>query len=285
MVKIQRTFYPGDQWLYFRIYTGIKTADSILINLESVLSQLKKKNIISEWFFIRYHDPDFHIRLRILLTDINHIGHAIIQCNKRLKKACNDSLINRIEIGTYQRELERYRKKDIDLSEKLFSIDSECIVSILSYLQKKDENLRWQTALVLADRFFDDLKYDLEKKHSCINQLSDAYKREFGYNMYNSKQLNQIYRDRKTQIESAIKKGESQKNPDFIMINKILARKSQQLKRLIKDVKDTSTANIPSHIHMSMNRIFRSQARTHELLIYDFLSRFYKSEIAKQKYN
>ena len=28
----KRTFIPGSEWIYYKIYTGIKTADSILKN-------------------------------------------------------------------------------------------------------------------------------------------------------------------------------------------------------------------------------------------------------------
>ena len=41
---------------------------------------------------------------------------------------------------------------------------------------------------------------------------------------------------------------------------------------------------IGSHIHMSLNRIFRSENRLHELIIYDFMTRYYKSKIAQNKY-
>jgi thiopeptide-type bacteriocin biosynthesis protein len=40
-------------------------------------------------------------------------------------------------------------------------------------------------------------------------------------------------------------------------------------------------ALLTSMIHMTMNRWFRNKNRLHELVIYDFLSRYYTSEIAK----
>ena len=39
-----------------------------------------------------------------------------------------------------------------------------------------------------------------------------------------------------------------------------------------------------SYIHMLINRLFKSKQRLHEMVIYDFLFRYYKSEIAKKKY-
>jgi hypothetical protein len=36
---------------------------------------------------------------------------------------------------------------------------------------------------------------------------------------------------------------------------------------------------------MMLNRLFRSKNRLHELVLYDFMNRYYKSELAKEKYN
>lgn len=35
---------------------------------------------------------------------------------------------------------------------------------------------------------------------------------------------------------------------------------------------------------MTMNRLFKSKNRLHELVIYNFLFRYYKAEIGKNKY-
>ncbi len=40
---------------------------------------------------------------------------------------------------------------------------------------------------------------------------------------------------------------------------------------------------ISSYSHMSMNRIFKSKQRTYELVIYDMLQRFFKSQSARNK--
>ena len=63
---IQRKFIPGSQWLYFKIYTGVKTADEVLAHtIRPFLRELYAERWIDGSFFIRYNDPDFHIRLRL----------------------------------------------------------------------------------------------------------------------------------------------------------------------------------------------------------------------------
>jgi hypothetical protein len=38
-----------------------------------------------------------------------------------------------------------------------------------------------------------------------------------------------------------------------------------------------------SYLHMFANRLLRSQARAHELVLYDFLSRLYESRLARRE--
>lgn len=64
MNKIHRTFIPGSQWVYIKLYTGEKTADDLLIQvIAPVIKKVQKAQHIKKWFFIRYSDPDFHLRI------------------------------------------------------------------------------------------------------------------------------------------------------------------------------------------------------------------------------
>ena len=47
--------------------------------------------------------------------------------------------------------------------------------------------------------------------------------------------------------------------------------------------KDILYSFLKSHIHMMINRLFRTQQRTYELVIYDCLSRYYSSFLARNK--
>lgn len=278
-----RTFYPGDEWLYVKIYAGVKTVDKIITNIiYKIFKKAVQEKLAAKCFFIRYSDPDFHLRIRFLIEDKKNIGEVISLCNSKLKKYCSEGLISRIEIATYEREIERYGSKHMDISESFFAIDSEYIIQLLRYLLQKDENYRWMTALKLINSLFNDIGYDLDRKYDYITKMSESFKTEFGFNMYNSKQLNNIYRDRKKQVESSLRMNDQ--DPVLTETDKIIRKRSKAIKKLLSTGELFPDNNISSYIHMSMNRLFRSKNRVHELLIYDFLSRYYKSEIAKLKY-
>ena len=63
---MDRFYLLGSKWLYLKIYTGIKVGEDLLIkDIYPIVIQLKKKGYVSEFFFIRYSDPDFHFRVHI----------------------------------------------------------------------------------------------------------------------------------------------------------------------------------------------------------------------------
>ncbi len=288
MNKIQRTFIPGDEWIYFKIYTGIKTADFILTDyIYRIIKKLQKEKLISKWFFIRYADPDFHLRFRILVEDKKDIGYVITLVSSQLRSGYNNSHIRKIELSTYVRELERYGFKTMNTAESIFWIDSECLLSLIKLLNRNEESIRWESALILIDSMLDDAKFSLEEKLNCLNSISISFKAEFGFNMHNSKQLNHIYRSKRTAIESILK---NKDNTELhCSIRQVVNKRSNNLYLFFDDIQESgkkiSLNNyLHSFIHMSMNRLFRSKNRTYELLIYDFLSRYYKSEVAKQNF-
>ena len=99
MSAIQRTFIPGSQWVYIKLYTGEKTADDILINVISlIIKKLQKKQYTEKWFFIRYSDPDFHLRIRLLVCDAQYIGEIIHLFYQKTNKWNNDYLLWKMQL-------------------------------------------------------------------------------------------------------------------------------------------------------------------------------------------
>lgn len=63
---MRRTFAPGSPWLYLKAYTGTASADHILTDtVGPVIEQLRESGVVDHWFFLRYADPEHHLRLRL----------------------------------------------------------------------------------------------------------------------------------------------------------------------------------------------------------------------------
>lgn len=285
MKSIQRTFIPGSKWVYIKLYLGSNTADKVLTqHVSYIVNELKKKQIIEKWFFIRYTDPDFHLRIRFLVRDELWIGDILNLFYKRLSPLVKDNLIWKIQLDTYNRELERYGNKLIELAESIFYYDSECILSILKKV--KSETHRWMIALRMIDTLLSDFSFDMNTKKDIMDKISNSFKREFGFNEYNAKQFNSKYRGNKKNIEETLNDtiGDIKFKALYLPIQKKSKNSKLVIEKLNTMKKEEKDNLISSYIHMTLNRLFQSKNRIHELVLYDFMKRYYISEIAKNKY-
>lgn len=292
MKKIRRTFAPGSEWVYIKIYAGNRTLENILFKeISQIVLKLKKDQLILKWFFIRYADPDYHIRIRFLLKDTK-LGFSLISVfNKKLDFLITNNIIHKIQLDTYNRELERYTSALINEAESLFFIDSECVLKIIIKLNVCQlENYRWMIALKLIDGLLSDFSFNLELKQKFITNLSQSFKMEFGFNQHNSKQLNAKYRENKSVVESVM--NSHVECDHFVKLCREIKLRSISLKPVVSQIQIKSKGNkidlenlLSSYVHMMLNRLFASKNRLHELVLYDFLKRYYTSEIAKKKYN
>ncbi|WP_291727352.1 lantibiotic dehydratase [Bernardetia sp.] len=284
-ISVQRDFYVGSEWLYFKIYTGVKTAEEILTTIIHPLSEhLIDKEIIQEWFFIRYADPEHHLRVRFKGTG-NFYESLISIMYQNLDAYIKNELVWKVQIDTYQREIERYGAKNIANSEYLFFRDSVAISKILSNL--KDENLRWKVGMQGVDYLLNDFGLSISQKKTIMEFLSVAFLKEFAIEGSSKiKLLAKKYRDNRKEIETILS------NRDTTLYDQIYEERTQTTQPIIafiKELRKNSELELPledliaSYIHMFLNRFFRSNQRKHECMIYYMLHQHYRSCEARQK--
>ncbi len=292
MKCVKRVYTPGSEWIYFKIYAGYKTLDNILSqDISFVVNKLNKKCVIKKWFFIRYAEPDSHIRIRFLVCDVKYIGDVILLLHNRISNLVLSGFVWKIQLDTYNRELERYGYSLIEETESIFCFDSECILGILNQIMiSQNENYRWMIALKMIDSLLSDFSFCLEDKLEMMKTVSDSFMTEFGFNKFNSKQFNSKFRNNKNVVEAVL--SGTIKDDNFEIMSNLLDNKSIKLSPIIKQLQTklckrndfTLNGLLISYIHMTLNRLFISKNRLHELVLYDFLKRYYTSEIAKEKY-
>ena len=285
-------FIPGSEWVYFKLYTGTKTADSLLKNeVYGYVNGLIQDCVIDKWFFIRYIDPDFHIRLRLHLNEARDFSCIFNRFFEALQPVMNAGLVWNIQCDTYKREMERYGYNTISFIEDLFFIDSEHIIRLLQRLDNdRSEQLRWKTALVLIDNFLSAFSFELPQRRELLKTLAESFKKEFGFTHHHTtKQLNNKYRTCRKDIENTLRwENEVEETIDIIKVRKLT---TLPIAEKLIDMKKNGELQVPlnslltSLIHMTVNRWFRTKNRLHEMVIYEFLSRYYSGEMAKDKYN
>ena len=107
--RVQRTFAPGSEWLYLKAYTGSASADRILTDtVGPVIDQLRDGGVVDHWFFLRYADPEHHLRLRLHGEPAALREHALPALTDALADHLGDGTISKVAVDTYDREIERY---------------------------------------------------------------------------------------------------------------------------------------------------------------------------------
>lgn len=285
MDKTQRKFIFGSEWLYYKIYCGPKTCDKILLNIiKPFQEKLLGDNIISEWFFIRYADPDNHIRVRFKLNNLNNISLIARKMEKLLNPYLENNIVAKIQLDTYNRELERYGTKSIEFSERLFFNDSNFFTKFLAILEgDQDEELRWLTSLLSIEEILNDFKFSLNEKITLLNHLQESFLKEHNADSNLRKQLGNKYKIFKGKIAKLIQK-ENSSEKELIVIN-LLAERSLNNRPIVNNILQLEKEKnlelskfdlLSSYIHMLMNRHFRSKNRQHEMVIYNFLFKYYQ---------
>ena len=288
----KRIFIPGGEWVYFKIYTGTKTADAIVKNeMYGYVGEMMKHEVIDKWFFIRYSDPDFHIRLRLHLKETKNFNCVYNRFFDICNPLADAGLVWNIQCDTYKREMERYGANSISLVEEFFFVDSNFIIQLLNRLPADNpEQQRWKLALILIDSFLSAFSYELPQRKELLNAMADNYKKEFGFTRNHvTKSLNDKYRSFRKDIENAM--SWENETTEIIKIVKDRRQAIVPVAEQLSGMEKSSKLQIPmkslltSMIHMTMNRWFRTKNRLHEMVVCEFLSRHYSSEIAKTAYS
>ncbi|MFH6946493.1 thiopeptide-type bacteriocin biosynthesis protein [Flavobacterium sp. FlaQc-50] len=278
---MQRDFCLGSEWLYYKIYTGVKTSDAVLLEkLEPVITHLQHKKIITKWFFIRYRDPEEHLRIRFLIENPAHLSVAIQAFYSIFKELIQQNVVWTLQADTYKREIERYGKTTMITSESLFYRDSEMI---LQYIQIKPLFKQQELPLLFSfyaiDSFLNSFQLSNQEKLSLMDRLQTTFKQEFESDKEQKKELAKNYQVLSPQIHKILS---SESKNHFGAILKIVDAKTKKSNKMALEIK--AKIEIPldqflsAHIHMMLNRQYNSKQRTYELLIYDHLFRYYKNQ-------
>lgn len=277
---VQRTFSLGSEWVYLKFYCGPKSADLILQNgIARVVHEAEMNEWIDQWFFIRYHDPDNHLRVRFHLTDTRFLQELLCIMECCIRPFEKSGLVWKIQADTYRRELERYGYETIEPVERLFCIDSRMYLDFLRQTEGDErEDLKWLWGLRNIDRFLCAAGLDTGCKKTLMEQVRNRFAEEFKMDRSLKSQIDRRYRSRRKRMEEFLNDGS--------FLHHIPAPYETQLWNLWKEIRTTVREQatfeliLTSYIHMAVNRLISSGQRLHELLMYDFLCRYYASLIA-----
>jgi lantibiotic biosynthesis protein len=262
--NIPRSFVPGSEWLYFKIYCGSTVSDKILMNVvKPAINSLLEKCMIKEAFFIRYTDPHYHIRFRLHLEDRGDTEPlaAVLKCVYDLLRPFSENgLVWKIQLDTYEREIERYGEHAISASEAIFFHDTLLFLNCMKHQQfAEDEQIRFLAALKNIDKWLTLFEMSVEEKACYCKKMMDCFSNKDKLDIKIQTDLK--YREFKNLL------------PAFLNSNKFdeeFRKRDEKIQEIL------SKENLASYIHMSLNRWFVNQQRLMEYMCYSFCSKYYE---------
>jgi len=293
----ERSLLPGSEVLYLELYAGSAIADQILChNILPMAKELMQSGTIEGWFFIRYTDPQFHLRLRFFGDPKRLPSQVLPEIHQVMKPLLQDGRLWRIRCNTYEREMERYGGSNgILLSENLFCIDSEAVAMCLeSILGDGLEELRVPMAMRGADCLLADFGLNILARRELIQKILRPKNAPVNYDRkipLHLPHFSEPFRKQRKAVEEALASNIRAESP-FRHGALIFESRSQKLAPVVQailqlDREKRLTKTIPellqSYLHMHVNRVLRDQAFAKEPMIYDFLARYYESILARTK--
>ena len=289
-----QTFAPGSAWLFAKLYCGLATADFFLRELLSgFVERARAEGWTYRWFFIRYADPDQHLRIRFHGEPEKLLGQLVPELHALLEPHSATGALARWQIDTYQRETRRYGGPEgIELAEELFEADSDAVLAMLSAAGSGDAatDQRWRLGVCGVDRLLADLGLDLRGRLGVVTFAKAGMAPPAGLDPAQEHQLSQDFRRERQTLETLLR-GELSPEDPLSAVLKPLEARSARLVPLGRKLQELLKAGRPSQsleefgqscIHMHINRLLRSRHREFELVIYDALQRLYESLSARQ---
>lgn len=290
----RREFPPGSDWLYLKLYTGIATCDRLLSRfVRPLVDDALRGGVASRWFFVRYGDPDWHLRVRLYGEGRALSEWLAARLNETATELIADGLAYRVQLDTYQREIERYGgAAGVEIAEQFFHADSDAAVAILESLEGAEgAEARWRLALRTVDYVLIDMGFDFAARRDIARRLATGFSQEFRVEAALRRQMSDRYRKQRELIEEALVAEWTDEHPlapgfDILQQRSNATRDPfAELRRLSQAGKLTTTLEdlASSFVHMSVNRLLRSSHRAQECVLYYLLDRVYESRAARNK--
>ncbi|PWK15012.1 lantibiotic dehydratase [Tumebacillus permanentifrigoris] len=255
-----RIYLPGSEWMYMKLY-GIESRQEefMATKLIELLSAVSQQGLVDKAYFMRYADPDMHIRLRLHGQPDVLSSRVMPLVHQWSTELLQDGMLSKLVLDAYEPEVERYGGPELmKLVEQVFHADSMVVAN-------------W----VKANRFGGlQLPFDLVGVLSVLDYLE-----QFGYSFseqvelmdqaFGSKEHLDLFRTyRKTILDIANPQDEwagLRAHPDGALLHGMLKFRAPIVKRYAQEVRAADERGelfgpyrdlVFSVIHLHMNRLY-----------------------------
>ncbi|WP_257310418.1 lantibiotic dehydratase [Geothrix fuzhouensis] len=274
-VPAVRAYPPGSEWLYLKLYCGPTSADRLLVELDPLLRLTHVQGLWDRWHFIRYRDPEPHLRLRFH----GHPGHLLAELLPRLHQHLEPyraaGLLWKWQVDTFEPEVERYGGPvGFSLAEAWFWADSQRTLTRLAAGQTQEE--RWRAGLRDVDAIWAALGLSPRAREALAQATRDSFRKEFGDTGPMSAQIGAKFRNLRKELAAGfpLPLG-SPCAPELGGLSRLREAFDQGL------LQEGLERLASSLAHMHLNRLLRANPRENEWVLMEFLTRLYDSHLAR----
>jgi thiopeptide-type bacteriocin biosynthesis protein len=286
--------------LFAKLYAGPAAADRMLVEVVAPLArELLAAGAADHWFFIRYADPDPHLRVRFGGPP-DRLGHDVRRALEEVAAPLVDlGVVWRLQFDTYEREVERYGgDAAIGLVEEIFAADSAAVVDILAGpARNPGSDLRWQAGLAGIARLVDDLGLTFDEQRRLAAESCAGYGAEFGVDGRFRQAVSRRFRRDRRQLEQLVDPvPDPPPDPDrkqgWEAVFSAFDRRSARIRPVAAELRRHAAGGrltVPlddlaaSLAHMHVNRLLRAAPRAQELVLYEFLDRLWAARTARSR--
>lgn len=128
---------PGSDWLFAKLYCPRTFEDDLLTGpVGELCQQALAMGIAEDWFFIRYNDPEPHLRLRFRGNSERLTKELLPQVCDWANQLLSEGLCTRLCFDTYDREVERFGgTAGTVAAEAIFGADSRAVIEMLRLIR------------------------------------------------------------------------------------------------------------------------------------------------------
>lgn len=258
ITKIKNKYIPFDEYVYLKIYSNPLFEDELLQKVITPFClECKEKNWIDFFYFIRYGDPNNHLRLRFKLSSNgkeNSIFHNSL--NRFMKKLNESNFCNNLTIDTYIPEVKRYGGELVySKVEETFFLNSMVVLKLTDLIKNESYDIsKIDIGILLVTRLILDTQMGLESAYDFTKHFEDKSKNK------------REFRNKRVKYLNFLKRSEEKSDME---INSIIDIQKDALEELWNELNlhESELTNkkediLSSLIHMSCNRLFGTNRET-----------------------
>jgi thiopeptide-type bacteriocin biosynthesis protein len=266
---------PGSDWLYCKLYIDRDQQEKVIAGpLLLWAREALTREWATSWFFLRYADPEPHLRIRFHGTSSSLTVNLLPQVCRWAELLMEEGVCHRFGFDTYEREVERYGgDAALCCAEEAFCADSHATCELLAV----EGRSKIDRTLLLA--------YSIDDFLAAMGLTGEERRLWYHTQVGNRRDAGPEFRRHKRELREVVALGPSAFPSWPDALPRIFSARRQALARVASRLTEIESRHelsqpvgslLSSYIHMHHNRLAGAESAP-ELQIFELLSRTHES--------